>query len=67
MAFLPPTFIAVVIVLLSAIGIVTVAYCVDFLKPPGRRARVDKAAPSPSPLKGLAHGGHTALRHQTVP
>lgn len=48
----PPLFIAVLLVLLSVAGIGAVVMCVDFLRPPGQRARVDHHRPPPA--KGLA-------------
>lgn len=50
-----PSFIFVLIVLvLSIAGSVTVLACVDFLRPPNVRARVDHQHAPPTPLKGLA-------------
>lgn len=48
----PPIYVGIILILLSIAGITTVLACVDFLKPGGSRARIDR---EPNvPLKGVA-------------
>lgn len=50
-----PSFIFVLVVLLASIaGSVTVLTCIDFLRPPNVRARVDHHHAPATPLKGIA-------------
>ncbi len=45
-----------IVLVMSVAGSITVLACVDFLRPPNARARVDHHHAPPTPLKGLARG-----------